>query len=182
MKEASRADHNLHRLVGHANLLDHLMLDLASAEEEQEAAYNNSYTVPARAPAPAPQSKQHIIWADTVVEEEREEDDVYDAGSDNEETSQVFDDDEEEDLTLTRTPSHSVPGLSHEDESEDDSEPESEELEDEREIPLDAYSEKQRQAITTTSFFSQRRSTLASKTAVSLLEEESWRQIAVAAC
>ena len=34
--EASRADHNLRRMVGHANLLDSLMLDIAKAEQYQE--------------------------------------------------------------------------------------------------------------------------------------------------
>ncbi|KKK24805.1 hypothetical protein AOCH_005049 [Aspergillus ochraceoroseus] len=35
-REASRPDHDLRLLVGHANLLDSLMLDLADAEQEQE--------------------------------------------------------------------------------------------------------------------------------------------------
>lgn len=39
-KEASRHDHNLRLLVGHANLLDNLMIALAEAEREQEQWFN----------------------------------------------------------------------------------------------------------------------------------------------
>jgi len=41
-KEASRSDQNLLLLVGHANLLGSLMIDPASAEQEQERCYNKS--------------------------------------------------------------------------------------------------------------------------------------------
>jgi len=41
-KEAARADHDLRLLVGHANLLDSLMLDLANAEQEQEQWFTKS--------------------------------------------------------------------------------------------------------------------------------------------
>src|ERR1700733_3561749 len=40
--EAGRSDHNLRLLVGHANLLDSLMLELADAEREQESWFNQS--------------------------------------------------------------------------------------------------------------------------------------------
>ena len=40
--EASRPDHNLRLLVGHANLLDLLMLELTDAECEQESWFNQS--------------------------------------------------------------------------------------------------------------------------------------------
>ncbi|KAF8246256.1 hypothetical protein K440DRAFT_632223 [Wilcoxina mikolae CBS 423.85] len=40
--EASRSDHNLRLLVGHANLLDSLMIHLADAEAEQERWYYNT--------------------------------------------------------------------------------------------------------------------------------------------
>ena len=39
-KEASQHDHNLRLLVGHANLLDNLMVALADAEREQEQWFN----------------------------------------------------------------------------------------------------------------------------------------------
>lgn len=41
-KEACKPDHNLRLLVGHANLLDALMLDLHDAEREQEAWFNQT--------------------------------------------------------------------------------------------------------------------------------------------
>src|ERR1700759_4741980 len=41
-KEAARADPDLRLLVGHANILDSLMLDLANAEQEQERWFNKS--------------------------------------------------------------------------------------------------------------------------------------------
>ena len=41
-KEAARADHDLRLLVGHANMLDSLMLDLANAEQEQERWFNQT--------------------------------------------------------------------------------------------------------------------------------------------
>src|ERR1700761_2166986 len=43
-KEAARPDHDLRLLVGHANMLDQLMLDLANAEQEQERWFNRSLT------------------------------------------------------------------------------------------------------------------------------------------
>ncbi|KAI5794323.1 hypothetical protein DFH27DRAFT_565951 [Peziza echinospora] len=41
-KEASRHDHDLRFLVGHANLLDNLMIALAAAEREQESWFNDA--------------------------------------------------------------------------------------------------------------------------------------------
>lgn len=40
--EASRGEYDLRVLVGHANLLDNLMIELAEAEKEQEDFYNNN--------------------------------------------------------------------------------------------------------------------------------------------
>jgi len=40
--EASRHDHNLRLLVGHANLLDSLMIHLSEAEQEQERWFNDT--------------------------------------------------------------------------------------------------------------------------------------------
>jgi hypothetical protein len=67
-KEACRPDHNLRLLVGHANLLDSLMLDLQDAEREQEAWFNQTVQKAQKAEEP-----RHIKWADTIVEEEDEE-------------------------------------------------------------------------------------------------------------
>ncbi|KAL8952007.1 MAG: hypothetical protein Q9222_002053 [Ikaeria aurantiellina] len=176
-KEAGRADHNLRLLVGHANLLDGLMLDLADAEREQESWFNQTV----KGAAKASEEPRHIQWADTI-EEAIEEDDEYsdsDSDSDDEiesipqspfrrlpqetapapmvtvtdiEDEDMEDDDEsDEDLTLTRTSSEHPPELLHESdsESEDDMPPSPPQAE----IPLDAFSEKQRQAIATTAFY-----------------------------
>jgi hypothetical protein len=40
--EAQRSDHNLRLLVGHANLLDSLMVEIADAEREQQSWFNQS--------------------------------------------------------------------------------------------------------------------------------------------
>lgn len=73
--EAGRPDHNLRLLVGHANLLDTLMLELADAEREQESWFNQSVRVASPAPAaPKPAaSDRHVQWADAIVEEEEPE-------------------------------------------------------------------------------------------------------------
>lgn len=91
-REASRADHDLRLLVGHANLLDSLMLDLADAEREQERWFNQ--TVRGASKASLDAEPRHIQWASTVVEEPEEDWDPEDA-SDLE--SDLSDSDEEDD-------------------------------------------------------------------------------------
>ena len=183
-KEAARGDHNLRLLVGHANLLDGLMLDLAHAEQEQESWFNQSV----KSNTKAAEERKHIQWADTIPEdvEEAVEEEFYAASSDSDsdsddeeemgmvqpmptrkvplpqvtiaatevdEDEEMEDEDFEDDLILTRTSSNHPPELLHEDsdsESEDDSMPPSPPT---NEMPLDAFSEKQRQAIATTSFY-----------------------------
>ena len=171
-KEAARGDHDLRLLVGHANLLDGLMLDLANAEQEQESWFNQTV----KSASKASEEPKHIQWADTIPEELEEaieegfytEDSDTDSDSDDDEEMQApqasatiitadYDEDEdmededyEDDLALTRTSSAYPPELLHEDEdsdSEDDSMPPS------PEEPLAAFSEKQRQAIATTSYY-----------------------------
>ena len=151
-KEAARADHDLRLLVGHANLLDGLMLDLVEAEREQESWFNQSVRG-ASASSEEPQSK-HIKWADSTRQEPTIEED-YDEdseSSDSEDEAEAdtalvslrqpqihaieIDEDDEEAITdeeedyvhlqLTRTPSHSSPpDLTHgsDDESDEDSMP-----------------------------------------------------------
>ncbi|EFE39276.1 conserved hypothetical protein [Trichophyton verrucosum HKI 0517] len=82
-REAARADHHLRLLVGHANMLDNLMLDLAEAEREREAWYNQAIksrststsTTSTTAAAPAPVSGKRIQWLDTVVRHDEPEGD-----------------------------------------------------------------------------------------------------------
>jgi hypothetical protein len=62
-REAGRADHNLRLLVGHANLLDSLMLELQDAEREQEAWFNQSVRT-----ASKPDEQRHVQWIDSIPE------------------------------------------------------------------------------------------------------------------
>lgn len=182
--EASRADHNLRLLVGHANLLDSLMLELAEAEQEQESWFNQSVKKATKTEEP-----KHIQWADTIVEEPEEDwqaedadssdsDSDYDSDEDVEmetgiaslqrvpsnsivtsytEVEEDYEDDGEEDfdgLALHLTPSHSTspPELdldSSDDSSEDESMPPSPPSD-----VLPTFSEKQRQQIATTGYYS----------------------------
>ncbi|KAI1781411.1 hypothetical protein F4818DRAFT_398939 [Hypoxylon cercidicola] len=120
--EAAQPDHNLRLLVGHANLLDSLMVDLAEAEREQESWFNQSVRG-----ASAKTEERHVQWADEVAVEEDWEAESSDSDSDST-------DDEDEDvemadvLPLRRIPSHSVAippspqlhTIMDEDEDEDD--------------------------------------------------------------
>lgn len=182
-KEASRADHDLRLLVGHANLLDSLMIDLADAEQEQERWFNQTVS---RATKGADEEPKHVQWADTIVEDPQEDWEAEDAESSDDESDydededitmttptrrapspaatittreigvdeEEFDEDDEEDyadLTLTRTSSRHPPELTSDsdEDSEDDSMPPSPP----QPALFDAFTEKQRQAIATTSFY-----------------------------
>lgn len=102
--EAGRPDHNLRLLVGHANLLDSLMLDLADAEREQESWFTQS--VHGASPASSKTEERHIQWSDSVVEEDWEAD-----SSDSDSDSDVDSDVEMEDVAptpLSRIPSQAI--------------------------------------------------------------------------
>lgn len=167
-KEAARADHDLRLLVGHANLLDGLMIDLAEAEREQESWFNQTVK------GASAEEPKHIQWAENLpsVTEDYEEDSESDSEDESEDeipyaaatplrTQQLtvtitdvdMESDEEEDdeeefehLQLRRTPSRSSPPeLLHEEsdsDSDDDSMPPSPPA---PELHLDPFSEKQRQ-------------------------------------
>ncbi|KAI1936055.1 hypothetical protein LOZ58_004896 [Ophidiomyces ophidiicola] len=92
-REASRPDHNLRLLVGHANMLDLLMLELSEAEREQERWFNHS--VHGASAAPERQNK-HIEWADTPVIMEEDEDWDGEVVSDSEEEDDDEDDEDDE--------------------------------------------------------------------------------------
>jgi hypothetical protein len=150
-KEASRPDHNLRLLVGTANLLDSLMIELQNAEREQEAWFNQTLKKAQKS------EDKHIQWLDTIVQEDDEDSD--DAASDSSDSDSEFDEEEFEmqaplkrlrsppvtvtsteldmdedvysddedssELALTRTQSHSShpPELVDDSDSEDDSPP-----------------------------------------------------------
>lgn len=176
-KEAAQADHNLRRLVGHANLLDGLMLDLADAEREQESWFNQTV----KGATKASESPRHIQWADSIEEAIEDEDEYSDNESDSDDEldqipqiparrlrqevaptpmvtveedsdEEMMDDqDTDEELALTRTDSNQPPELLHESDSDsDDDMPPSPP---QPNLPLDAFSEKQRQAIATTGYY-----------------------------
>ncbi|KAK4938412.1 hypothetical protein LTR10_021129 [Elasticomyces elasticus] len=148
-KEAARPDHDLRLLVGHANMLDSLMLDLANAEQEQERWFNNIVS------GSAQEEDSKTQQVETIVEEsEQEEQSEDEAEVTAVEVDSDMEDDEETDgeLTLTRTASrHSPPELSLDSDSSDS--------EDEHMPPsppattFETLSEKQRQAIATTSYY-----------------------------
>ena len=178
--EASRADHNLRLLVGHANLLDSLMLELAEAEQEQETWFNQSVRK-----ASKPAEQRHIQWADTVVEDPEEDWQAEDAdSSDSSDSDSDYSSDEEieeaEIAALSRVPSRPAPeeGEEFEDDGEEDYEDlalhltqshgtsppdlehDSGDSSDDDSLPpsppadiLPSFSEKQRQQIATTGFY-----------------------------
>ncbi|KAI9852399.1 MAG: hypothetical protein M1824_002007 [Vezdaea acicularis] len=199
-REAGRADHRLHRLVGHANLLDELMIDLANAERESENWFNQS--VKAAAPKAA-EEPRHIQWANTIPEEDEdfdaESDDSSDdddededvdmdasialrrvpspsttvsAELDSESEDEYADDDEENygDLALVRTPSHSPPELLHDSDSEDD---DVSPPPSPPQVELEyTYTEKERQSIATSSYYEQQKSD--SQARLSPVEQQSF--------
>ncbi|KAM7188665.1 hypothetical protein V8F20_010468 [Naviculisporaceae sp. PSN 640] len=121
--EAARPDHNLRLLVGHANLLDSLMLELADAEREQESWFNQSVRGASKS------EERHIQWADSIVEEpeqdwQAEDADLY-SDSDSDSDSDL---DEDEDIemadmvSLRRIPSNNKIYYDEDMEEDDDEE------------------------------------------------------------
>ncbi|CAO2647776.1 Nn.00g086980.m01.CDS01 [Neocucurbitaria sp. VM-36] len=167
-KEACRADHDLRLLVGHANLLDSLMIELQDAERQQEAWFNQTMAKASKA-----EESRHIQWADSIAEE-LEEDDDSESESECEDdfdmvpiprriaqapvqiTTMEIDEEEEEfyddmeddsDLALTRVPSQSQspPELVYEEDSDDESPPTS--------PPQSTLNFSEKEAMLTTSYY-----------------------------
>jgi hypothetical protein len=171
-KEACRADHDLRLLVGHANLLDSLMVELADAEKKQEEWFNNTVRKAQKSEEP-----RHIQWANTIAEEPEEEDDESDSDSESDyydedgdfdmvaaprriasapvqiSTEEIEDDEDDfyddleddADLALTRVSSQSPPELVHDEDSDDDLPPAS--------PPQPSMDFSQKEAMLTTSFY-----------------------------
>lgn len=132
-------------------MLDSLMLDLANAEQEQERWFNK--TVSGAHKEDEEESDSHV---ETIQEEEEE----YDSEITSVEVDSDIEEDDETDseLTLTRTPSrHSPPALTidSDSDSEDESMPPSP-----PQPTFDAFTEQQRQAIATTSFYDPKNSSI----------------------
>ncbi|GAB7339341.1 hypothetical protein MBLNU457_5987t2 [Dothideomycetes sp. NU457] len=81
-REAARGDHDLRLLVGHANLLDTLMVELADAEREQESWFNENLRAQAK-----PEGPKHVQWFDSILEEH--EDDLSDSEDDSDADSDI---------------------------------------------------------------------------------------------
>ncbi|KAL5115778.1 hypothetical protein ACEQ8H_006386 [Pleosporales sp. CAS-2024a] len=173
-KEACRADHDLRLLVGHANLLDSLMVELQDAERQQEAWFHQTM-----AKASKPEEPRHIQWADSIAEDDDDDDEDSCSSSDSASESEddfdmvavprrltqapvhissmeIHDDEEEDfyddmeddsDLALTRvaSQSHSPPELTYEEDSDDESPPAS--------PPTSTLEFSEKEAILTTSFY-----------------------------
>jgi hypothetical protein len=138
-KEAARADHDLRLLVGHANMLDSLMLDLANAEQEQERWFNKTVS------GTEEEDEETVSHVETIQEEVEPEEAEEDSEAEED------DDSDSEELALTRTPSrHSPPALTMDvdSDSDDESMPPSP-----PQPAIDALDLKQRQAIATTSYY-----------------------------
>lgn len=124
--EAARSDHNLRLLVGHANLLDSLMLELAEAEQEQESWFNQSVRK-----ATKPEEPRHIQWAEDIIEEPEQDWQAEDA-DDSSDSSSEYDSDEEMDTgfaQLQRVPSRTTIVSVVEEEFEEDFEDDEEDME-----------------------------------------------------
>ncbi|KAJ4986062.1 hypothetical protein SVAN01_08435 [Stagonosporopsis vannaccii] len=168
-KEACRADHDLRLLVGHANLLDSLMIELQDAERQQEAWFNQTMAKASKTEEP-----RHIQWADSIAEEDDESDSDSESDFDDDfdmipmprriaqapiqiSTVEIDEDEDEEEyyddmeddaeLTLTRVPSQiqSPPELVYEEDSEDDSPPTS--------PPTASLEFSEKEAMLTTTFY-----------------------------
>ena len=84
-KEADRADHQLRRLVGHANMLDKLMDQLIDGERRQERRVNALIRA-----VPEPQQPRKVLWIDRIAEELEEAEDSDsddDSGAEDETTT-----------------------------------------------------------------------------------------------
>lgn len=109
-KAASKPDHDLRLLVGHANMLDALMHDLNEAEQAQDRYYNSSIQSAAAHKAvrqqqaqEAQQPSSHIRWADNL---EKSNDDWDEEAISDDDESDFDDEEDEEDVAEYSYPEH----------------------------------------------------------------------------
>jgi hypothetical protein len=122
-REAAQPDHDLRFLVGHANLLDTLMLELAEVERAQEQWFNQSVRGASTTTSTAQKLQdRHVQWSENLAQVPEEEYDSEEETSDEEEEDDLEEDYEQ--LSLVRTPSrsNSPPELIEESDSEDEDE------------------------------------------------------------
>ncbi|KAF1983744.1 hypothetical protein K402DRAFT_406729 [Aulographum hederae CBS 113979] len=129
-REASRPDHNLRLLVGHANLLDALMVDLHDAERDQEAWFNQTVKKASKTEEP-----KHIQWIDSIQEDPSDDADVDDVSETDSDS-----DDEDFDVTVPlrrlRSPPVSVTSIEVDDDEDDDDDDYYDDMEDDSELAL----------------------------------------------
>lgn len=89
LKEATRVERDLRLVVGHANLLDGLMLDLANFEQEPEVSFNTTVESAANA-SEEPKHLQHVSFADQLInaKERAAEDEISEDKISEDETSE----------------------------------------------------------------------------------------------
>ena len=133
-------------------MLDSLMLDLANAEQEQERWFNKSVSGAREEEEPAHAHVETIEEDEEALESDEEEEKPEAQITTMELDSEMEEDDEtDSELTLTRSPTrHSPPALSidYDSDSDDEIMPPSP-----PQPTIDTLSEKQRQAIATTSYY-----------------------------
>ena len=115
--EASRGDHDLRLLVGHANLLDSLMVELQDAENEQEAWFNETMKSSVTKSSEEP---KHVQWKDEVINVLQQEASDEESDSDSEDEA----DDVITPLRKVRSPPAPVSTINYygDEEEEDDDE------------------------------------------------------------
>jgi hypothetical protein len=88
-KEANCPDHNLHRLVCHANMLDTLIFDLAHAEEEQDS-YLNKLSFGAKKPTKKSKVEKWTQVVRDKLEEESGSSDGHDLSEDDDSSDEEY--------------------------------------------------------------------------------------------
>ena len=166
-RAAQAADHNLRLLVGHANLLDSLMVELQDAERQQEAWFNQSVSKATKSGEP-----RRVQWLDQITEDEEEESDSDDESDADEEdlflphrqAPMISEDeldaeyDDEDFEPLTRVSSHaplSPPELTMDVESDSDSDEDMPPSPENSTLQLSAKQRKEREQITTSYYDTQ---------------------------
>jgi len=89
-KEANCADHNLHRLVCHANMLDTLIFDLAHAEDEQESYLNRLAHGPQHKQQPKADKYASVVMEKLQEESESDEEEAADSDSDSDSDDEEY--------------------------------------------------------------------------------------------
>ena len=140
-KEAARSDHDLRLLVGHANLLDGLMIDLAEAEREQESWFNQTVNGASSSEEQQQQQKsgsKHVQWAESLpaVTEDYEEDSDDDSDSDADDESEFAEVSHAAATPLRRAPTPPSASEAMDVDDEDDGDDEDDDEEDYEDLRL----------------------------------------------